>query len=106
MPRQTTNYHLQLTEQQLAEARRRASQHSAPYREVLRARLTLVLAEEPHLTHHEAAERCGLKPQTVYKWRRRWANEGWSLSDAERPGRPRRAAAPEAEQPVRPRRAA
>jgi hypothetical protein len=30
----------------------------------------------------------GLDDETVYKWRRRWATQEWSLQDAPRPGRP------------------
>ena len=76
------------TADQLAVAQRVAAQTSAPHRRVLRARLTLVLAREPTLSHREAAGRAGLALGTVRKWRRRWAREGWSLEDAPRPGRP------------------
>ena len=72
---------------QLAEARTVSAQHSAPHTQVLRARLTLVLADEPCLSHREAAKRVGMGSSTVYKWRRRWKSEGWSLEDAPRPGR-------------------
>lgn len=72
---------------QLTEARTVAAQHSAPHTHVLRARLTLLLADEPRLSHRQAAARVGLGYSTVYKWRRRWAAHGWSLQDAPRPGR-------------------
>lgn len=88
MPRAVSPHQPQFTEAQLALARKVAQQRSAPYREVLRARLTLVLAEHPTLSHAAAAARCGLKDAAVYKWRRRWARQGWSLTDAPRPGRP------------------
>lgn len=78
----------QFTEEQLAHARQLAARTTAPHREVLRARLTLVLAAEPGLTHRQVATRAGLSPKTVEKWRRRWASEGWSLTDAPRSGRP------------------
>ena len=77
------------TAEQLAQARRIAAQRSAPLRAVLRARLTLALAETPAATHAQIAARCGLDRDTVYKWRRRWAQAHWSLSDAPRSGRPR-----------------
>jgi len=66
-----------------------ARSSSAPHREVLRAKLTLVVVEQPEITHTEAGKRCGLQRHTVYSWRRRWAEEGWSLQDAPRSGRPR-----------------
>ena len=89
MPLPVTRHQIQFTEAQLAHARKIAAARVAPHREVLRARLTLVLAEHPTIQHAEAAERCGLHPDTVYEWRRRWAREGWSLKDAPRSGRPR-----------------
>lgn len=79
----------QFTEDQLAAARRLAAQRAAPLRTVLRARLTLALAEHPEASHEEIAAQCGLARDTVYKWRRRWAAAGWSLEDAPRSGRPR-----------------
>jgi hypothetical protein len=78
----------EFTADQLALAYRVAAQTSAPHRRVLRARLTVVLATEPMLSHREAAHRAGLALGTVRKWRRRWAREGWSLDDAPRSGRP------------------
>jgi len=87
LPGIVTIYQPTFTEEQLATARRVAAQHTAPHNQVLRARLTLVLAEEPSLPHETAGKRVGLKPHTVYKWRRRWCQQGWSLEDAPRPGR-------------------
>lgn len=76
------------TAEQLSEARRTAAKRSAPLRAVLRARLTLAVAEDPTASHAQIADRCGLDRDTVYKWRRRWAEAGWSLKDAPRSGRP------------------
>jgi len=87
MPLAVSPHRPQFTEEQLAQARKVAQQHTAPHRAVLRARLTLLLAEHPEIGHREAAERCGLRYSTVYKWRRRWATGSWSLEDAPRPGR-------------------
>jgi transposase len=56
---------------------------------VQRARLTLALAAHPEQSHAQIAAHCGLDRDTVYKWRRRWAQAGWSLEDAPRSGRPR-----------------
>ena len=79
----------QFTEEQLAAAQRLAAKRSAPLRTVQRARLTLALAEQPDAPHEAIAAQCGVDRDTVYKWRRRWATEGWSLDDAPRSGRPR-----------------
>src|SRR5688572_2345293 len=89
MPLPKPHYQPVFTAEQIEVARKVARQHSAPLREVLRARLTLVLAEHADLSHSEVARRAGLDYQTVYKWRRRWASDGWSLEDAPRSGRPR-----------------
>ena len=88
MPLLVSSHQPDFTDSQMEQARKVAAQQSAPYRAVLRARLTLVLAQEPGLSHAEAGKRCGLRRTTVYKWRRRWARTGWSLQDAPRPGRP------------------
>jgi hypothetical protein len=74
MPLPKPHYQPQFTAAQLAEARKVAAQHSAPVAQVRRARLALTLAADD---------------ETVYKWRRRWATQGWSLTDAPRSGRPR-----------------
>ena len=79
------------TEAQLVLADRVSRQRSAPLRRLQRARLTLALAAHPDRSHEDIAARCGLDRDTVYKWRRRWAEagpEGWSLEDAPRSGRP------------------
>jgi hypothetical protein len=79
----------QFTETQLARARVLAVQYSAPFCQVVRARLTLLLEATPEISHGEAAGRLGVDEDTVYKWRRRWAEDGWSLEDRPRAGRPR-----------------
>jgi hypothetical protein len=89
MPLPKPHYQPAFTPEQLAQARKVAAQHAAPAREVRRARLTLVLAAHPELSHAEIGARCALDAETVYKWRRRWATGGWSLTDAPRSGRPR-----------------
>ena len=87
MPLPVSPHQPSFSAEQLARARTVAAQHSAPHAQLLRARLTLVLAEEPAISHQQAADRVGLGYSTVYKWRRRWAKQGWTLEDAPRPGR-------------------
>ena len=89
MPLPKPHYQPQFSTEQLDQARTIAAQHAAPFREVQRARLALALAAEPELSHAEIGARCGLDDETVYKWRRRWATDGFSLADAPRSGRPR-----------------
>ena len=92
MPHPVSPHQPHFTEEQVAHARRLAKQHAAPHRVVLRARLVVVLAENPQITHEQAAARSGLRYSAVYKWRRRWSEagpEGCSLEDAPRPGRRR-----------------
>lgn len=88
MPLPVTGHQPAFTGEQLVEAKRVAAQRSASHWQVLRARLTLALAAEPTLSHAQVARRCGMDRDTVYKWRRRWARDGWSLEDAPRSGRP------------------
>ncbi len=97
MPGPKPTHQPQFTEAQLAQARRLARQYSAPFCQVVRARLTLLLAETPTLSHAEAARRLAINEDTVYRWRRRWDEEGWSLEDAPRSaprGHPPRAFSP------------
>jgi hypothetical protein len=89
MPLLTTPHQPEFTAEQLSQARKIAAAHAAPHHEVLRARLTLLINEHPGISHLQAARRCGLDRHTVYRWRRRWAQRGWSLADAPRSGRPR-----------------
>jgi hypothetical protein len=89
MPLSVTPHQVTFTPEQLAQAQKLAAARVAPFREVVRAKLTLIVAERPEISHAQAAKQLGLHPDTVYAWRRRWATEGWSLDDAPRSGRPR-----------------
>ena len=53
-----------------------------------RARLACLLAADPALPHPDAAALGQMDPDTVRKWRRRWAAGDFSLAD--RPGRGRK----------------
>lgn len=60
----------------------------APYVEVQRARLALLLHSEPGLDSVAAAHELGLSKQAVRKWRKRWCQEPFALEDQPRSGRP------------------
>lgn len=77
------------SEADIAQAQSWASSQALPHAEVQRARLTLLLHEQPDLRSPEAARRLGQSTSWVCKWRRRWVEQGFSLGDAPRPGRRR-----------------
>jgi hypothetical protein len=74
---------------EIAQAQSWACSQALPHAQVRRARLALLLHEQPDLRSPEAARRLGQSTSWVCKWRRRWVEEGFSLGDAPRPGRPR-----------------
>jgi transposase len=66
----------------------RARQATAPYRQVVRARIVLLAAAGLANTH--IARKLGIAPNTVGKWRKRFWTAGVDgLADRKRPGRPR-----------------
>ncbi len=77
------------TGRQIREARALAREHNARHSHVQRARLALLLYRHPEMTSPEAARRLGQSSSWVYKWRRRWVLEGFTLEDLPRPGRVR-----------------
>ena len=62
--------------------------HSAPQGHVYRARLALLLSEDPALDSARAGALRGKHPNWVRGWRRTWAIEGFRLTDL--PGRGRK----------------
>ncbi len=65
--------------------RRRKSGHGT----ARRARLALLLHEEPELSNAELAQRTGVHYNTVSRWCKRWTEEFFDLEDKPRSGRPR-----------------
>jgi hypothetical protein len=61
----------------------------APYAHGRRAKLASLLHSQPGIGNTEAARLVGMHDQTVRRWRRRWATEGFCLEDKPRSGRPR-----------------
>ena len=80
-------YQPRFSEVEIAQARAWATSQALPHGEVQRARLALLLHEQPDLRSPEAARRLGQSTNWVREWRRRWATEGFRLQDALRAGR-------------------
>ena len=86
MPTQSP-YRIDLAKDQRAVLDERARAHTAPYWEVVRARIVLLAAEGT--SNKEIARRLDSTPQTVCKWRKRFYEEGLGgLEDRPRSGRP------------------
>lgn len=86
MPRHSP-YTIDLTNTERRELRQRAARYTAPYREVVRARIVLMAAEG--LQNKEIAERLSLPVQIVTKWRKRFHAERLAgLNERPRAGRP------------------
>jgi hypothetical protein len=82
-------YSLVLTEAEVAPLRQLIRAHSTSQVHVLRARIVLMAAEQPHCSNAQIAQTVGTSDRMVRKWRRRWL-ETHSLEDAPRSGAPRR----------------
>ena len=86
MPTQSP-YRIEPTDDERAILDERARAHTAPYWEVVRARIVLLASEG--LANKEIAARLDTTPQTVCKWRKRFYEEGLGgLEDRPRSGRP------------------
>jgi Winged helix-turn helix len=86
MPSQSP-FRIELTKDEPAILEKRAAAHTAPYWEVVRARIVLLAAEGT--SNKEIAARLDTTPQTACKWRKRFYEEGSrGLEDRPRFGRP------------------
>ncbi len=88
MPGPAPTYQPTFTAEQVQACQRLVRQHNAPRAQVARAELALLLHERPALDSVTAARRLGKHPNWVYTWRKRWATDGWQVTD--RPGRGRK----------------
>lgn len=88
MPSPYPKYRPSFTPEELEKARAVFGQHTAAHTHVVRAKMVLILAEDPSIGNDALAEQAGVHYQTVCKWRKRWATEGFSLQDQPRSGRP------------------
>jgi len=68
--------------------KRLARLRTAPYAEVVRAKILLLAYEHPHWSNVAIARAVGCTDRTVRKWRQR-SRAGPTLTDAPRPGGPR-----------------
>jgi len=86
MPRHSP-YVIQLSQNERSELQRRAAQYTAPYRDVVRARIVLMAADG--LQNKDIAERLSLPVQIVTKWRKRFHQDRLpGLNERPRTGRP------------------
>ena len=86
MPRQSP-FVITLSVADERELRRRAVRYTAPYMEVVRARIILMAAAG--MQNKDIAERLMLPVQIVTKWRKRYFEQGLAgLDERPRPGRP------------------
>ncbi len=91
MPRRSP-FVIVLSEAERATLEKRAHSYSSPYRDVVRARIVLLAAED--LDNEAIAQRLDLPRQIVSKWRERFFLQRLpGLRDEPRSGRPSRAAA-------------
>lgn len=81
-----------LTEEEVAEIKRRVASRTEPMRNVQRAKIIAALADDPTLKASEAGLRAGYKsPQVGPQWVKRFNEEGLAgLADRPRPGGPRK----------------
>jgi DNA-binding NarL/FixJ family response regulator len=73
MPSQSP-YRIEPSEEERAILEKRARSHTAAYWEVVRARIVLLSSEG--VSNKEIASRLDTSPQVVWKWRKRFHQEG------------------------------
>ncbi len=92
MPGSVPSYRPTFTQEQVRDCERLVRQQNAPRVQVARAKLALLLHTQPGLDSVTAARHLGQHPNWAYTWRKRWATDGFALTD--RPGRGRKPAFP------------
>ena len=86
MPRNSP-YEIRLTDDERGTLRRRAATYTAPYRDVVRAKIVLMAADG--LQNKDIAHRLSLPVQVVTRWRKRFYHERLAgLEERPRTGRP------------------
>ncbi len=97
MPSPYPAYQLQLAPADVAALERVVRRPTSEQRLVQRAKLALLLHAQPTLGNAAAGRQLDQHPNWVYKWRKRWATEGFALAglaDRPRSGRPPRVSPP------------
>lgn len=87
MPGLKPIYRPKFTAAQIAEAKRLVKKRTAPVAVVERAQLVLLLHDAPDLENPIAGRQLGRHENWVRYWRKRWATEGFSLTDKSGRGR-------------------
>ena len=81
-------FRIELSLEQRIELEHRARSYTAPYWQVVRAKVVLMAADG--VANNEIAARLGTSAQVVHRWRKRFSEEGLDgLADRDRSGRPR-----------------
>ena len=70
----TSPFKIELTAGQREELERRARSYTAPYWQVVRAKVVLFAANG--MANNEIAPQVGTSPQVVHRWRRRFCEQG------------------------------
>ena len=87
MPGLKPIYRPTFSDSEIAECKRITRQYTAPLHLVQRAKLALLLHEHPDIENPVAARKLGRHENWARYWRKRWAEEGFSLEDKPRSGR-------------------
>jgi transposase len=83
-------YRPEFSPEEVSQARQVSRKWKSTNGKARRARLALLLAENPELSNTEAARMLGVHRNTVGNWCKRWEDDGFGLEDKPRSGRPRR----------------
>jgi hypothetical protein len=87
MPGLKPIYRPVFTDDQIKEAEQICKKHSAPFNQVQRAKLVLLLHDRPDIENPVAGQILGRHENWVRTWRKRWCQDGFSLVDRHRSGR-------------------
>jgi hypothetical protein len=87
MPGPTPLYQPEFPAAFVAQAQRLAQQRTISYHLRQRARLVLLLQQQPWISNVAAAAQVELHPNSVRHWRQRWAQGDFGLEDANGRGR-------------------